>query len=63
MKIYYVDYSTDEKGLRWLTINGDTGYDLDSGWTEEGARADYESPEHAAEDYMATMRAYGANED
>lgn len=63
MTIYYTDKSVDESGHIWFTINGDTGYDLTSGWTEESARADYESPEHAAEDYMSTMRAFGAYED
>jgi hypothetical protein len=63
MEIYYTSTYTDEENRRWFAINGDTHYDLDSGWTEEAARADYESPEHAAEDYMATMRAFGAYED
>ena len=63
MKIYYTDHYTDDEGHHWFAINGDTHYDLDSGWTEESARADYESPENAAEDYQSTMRAYGAYED
>ena len=60
MEIYYTDKYIGEDNHNWLAINGDTHYDLDSGWTEESARADYESPEHAAEDYMDTMRAFGA---
>jgi hypothetical protein len=63
MSIYYTDKNTDESGHIWFTINGDTSYDLNSGWTEETARADYESPEHAEEDYVSTMRAFGACED
>jgi hypothetical protein len=63
MNIYYTSRSVDESGHIWLTINGDTSYDLSSGWTEESAKADYESPEHEAEDYMTTMRAFGAYED
>jgi len=63
MTIYYTDTSIDEDEHVWLTINGDTGYDLSSGWTEESARADYESREHAEKDYMATMRVFGAYED
>ena len=60
MEIYYTKKYTDENGRHWFSINGDTHYDLDSGWTVKTAKADYKSPEHAAEYYTETMRAFGA---
>lgn len=60
MEIYYTSKYTDENGRHWLSINGDTHYDLDSGWTVKTAKADYKSPEHATEYYTDTMRAFGA---
>lgn len=59
MKIYYTDNYVGDDGHNWFLINGDTHYDLDSGWTEESAMADYESPEHAIEDDIATRKAFG----
>ena len=43
-KIYYENTYTDENGIEWLSINGDTDYSLDK-WTKEEARKDYLSPE------------------
>ena len=60
MEIYYTKKYTDENGRHWFSINGDTHYDLDSGWTVKTAKADYKSPEHAVEYYTDTMRAFGA---
>ena len=42
-KIYYENTYTDENGIEWLSINGDTDYSLDK-WTKEEARKDYLSP-------------------
>ena len=62
MEIYYTKKYTDENGKHWFSINRDTSYDLDSGWTVKTAKADYTSPKHEAEHYDDTMRAFGAHD-
>ena len=62
MEIYYTKKYTDENGKHWFSINRDTSYDLDSGWTVKTAKADYTSPKHEAEHYDYTMRAFGAHD-
>lgn len=39
-KIYYENTYTDNNGIEWLSINGDTDYPLNE-WTKEEARKDY----------------------
>ena len=58
-EIYYTDIRTDESGDNWIYINGDTGYNLSSGWTVEEAKADYLSPERELEREIETRRAWG----
>ena len=57
-KIYYENIYTDENGVEWLSINGDTDYSLDK-WTKEEARKDYLSPESEIERQVDFMRSYG----
>lgn len=57
-KIYYENTYTDENGIEWLSINGDTDYSLDK-WTKEEARKDYLSSESEIERQVDFMRAYG----
>ena len=58
LKIYYENTYTDENGIEWLSINGDTDYSLDK-WTKEETRKDYLSPESEIERQVDFMRAYG----
>ena len=47
-EIYYTDVYTDDKGIKWLSINGNMHYNLSSGeWTEITATEDYQNPEKA----------------
>lgn len=59
LRVYYTSEYTDDKGKRWFVINGDTHYDLSSGWTKDSAIADYTSPQNAIDDQVNTMRAFG----
>ena len=57
-KIYYENTYTDENGIEWLSINGDTDYPLNE-WTKEEARKNYLSPKSEMERQVDFMRAYG----
>ena len=57
-KIYYMNEYTDEKGKKWLSINGDTDYPLDQ-WSKEDAIDDYLSPESEIERDIETRQAFG----
>lgn len=57
-KIYHENTYTDENGIEWLSINGDTDYPLNE-WTKEEARKNYLSPKSEIERQVNFMRAYG----
>ena len=57
-KIYWTDTYTDENGVMWYNINGDTHYPLNE-WTKGEAEADYLKPESEEERILSDMRAYG----
>lgn len=57
-KIYYENTYTDENGVEYLSINGDTEYPLNE-WTKEEARADYLSEESTTQRQVGFMTAYG----
>lgn len=57
-QIYYENTYTDENGIEWLSINGDTEYSLNK-WTKEEARADYLSEESIIQRQIDFMSANG----
>lgn len=57
-EIYYTNKYTDENGIVWLNINGDTDYNLDK-WTEEEAKAAYLSVESELKRLHDTYEAWG----
>lgn len=57
-KIYYENTYTDENGIEWLSINGDTDYPLNE-QTKEEARKDYLNPESETQRQIDFMRVNG----
>ena len=57
-QIYYENIYTDENGIEWLSINGDTEYPLNE-WTKEEARADYLSEKSTIQRQVDFMNDYG----
>lgn len=58
-EIYYTSIKQDEAGNTWFYINGSTGYNLSSGWTEETAKEDYLSEEGTMQRMIDEMTAWG----
>lgn len=56
--IYYMNIETDENGVKWLIINGSTGYNLNK-WKIYEAILDYNTPESEQDRLIAQYQAWG----